>query len=44
MFHIFRGLTLSHVTVNGHTSDHVTPLNDMQQRILELLELPLASG
>jgi hypothetical protein len=32
------------VTVNDHTSDHLTPLNDMQQRILELLELPLASG
>lgn len=42
MLHTFHGLTLSQVTVNGHTFDHVTPLNDVQQRVLELLELPLA--
>jgi transposase len=42
MLRTFHGLTLSQVTVNGHTFDHVTPLKDVQQRVLELLELPLA--
>jgi len=42
MLRTFRGLTLSQVTINGQTFDHVTPLNDVQQRILELLEFPMA--
>ena len=42
MLRTLRGLTLSHVTINGQTFDHVTPLNDVQQRILALLEFPMA--
>lgn len=42
MLRTFRGLTLSQVTINGPSFDHVTPLNDVQQRILELLEFPMA--
>jgi transposase len=38
----FRGLTLSQVTINDQTFDPVTPLNDVQQRRLELLEFPMA--
>ena len=37
----FRGMTLSSITVNGQSFLHLTPLNDVQQRILTLLELPL---
>jgi transposase len=37
----FRGVTLSSITVNGQSFLHLTPLNDGQQRILALLELPL---
>jgi transposase len=41
MLRTFRGLTLSQVTVNGQTFDHVTPLNGVQQCVLALLEFPL---
>ena len=37
----FRGVTLSSMTVNGQSFLHLTPLNEVQQRILALLELPL---
>jgi len=37
----FRGVTLSSITVNGQSFLHLTPLNEVQQRILTLLELPL---
>jgi transposase len=42
MLRTLRGLTLSQVTINDQTVDHVTPRNDVQQRILELLEFPMA--
>jgi transposase len=41
MLRIFRGITLSKITINGQTSEHLTPLNNVQRRILELLGLPL---
>jgi len=37
----FCGVTLSRITLNGKTYDHLTPLNAVQQRILALLEMPL---
>ena len=40
MLRAFRGVTLSRITLNGKTYDHLTPLNAVQQRILELLEMP----
>jgi transposase len=36
-----RGLTLSRIIVDGEPHDHLTPLNKVQKRILELMELPL---
>jgi len=42
MLRTLRGLTLSQVTIKGQTFDHVTPLNDVQQRILALREFPMA--
>jgi transposase len=36
-----RGVTLSSMTVNGQSLLPLTPLNEVQQRILALLELPL---
>jgi transposase len=41
MLRPFRGVTLSSMTVNGQSFLHLTPLNDVQQRILALLDLPL---
>jgi transposase len=41
MLRAFRGVTLSQFTIGGPTYDHLTPLNEVQQRILELLEMPL---
>jgi transposase len=41
LLRIFRGITLSRITLQGKTYDYLTPLNETQQRILELLEMPL---
>jgi len=41
MLRTFRGITLSKITFSGQTSEHLTPLNKVQMRILELLGLPL---
>jgi len=38
-----RGLTLSRITINGKTHHHLTPLNDVQQRLLALMEVSLES-
>jgi len=38
----FRGITLSIVHLSDRTICHVTPLSDLQRRILELLELPVS--
>lgn len=40
MLRTFRGITLSKIIINGHISEHLTPLNSVQRRILELLGLP----
>jgi transposase len=39
MLQAFRGLTLSQITVEGQMDDHLTPLNEVQQRILALMEV-----
>jgi transposase len=36
----FRGITLSRVTINGETYEHLTPLNPVQERIVELIRIP----
>jgi transposase len=36
----FRSLTLSRIIIDGKPHDHLTPLNKVQKRILELMELP----
>lgn len=41
MLRSFRGLTLSRIIIDGKAHDHLTPLNKVQKRILELMELPL---
>jgi transposase len=41
MLRAFRGLTLSRIIIDGKPHDHLTPLNKVQKRILELMELPL---
>jgi hypothetical protein len=41
MLPAFRGMTLSRMTVNGETYEHVTPLTPVQERIMALLGLPL---
>ena len=41
MLHVFRGLTLSRITVNGETYEHLTPLTPVQERIVELIGIPL---
>jgi transposase len=41
MLRSFRGLTLSRIIIDGKAHDHLTPLNEVQKRILELMELPL---
>src|SRR5262244_2594565 len=41
MLHVFRGLTLSRITVNGETYDHLTPLTPVQERIVALIGIPL---
>jgi len=35
-----RGVTLSRITIDGKTYDHMTPLHAVPQRILALLEMP----
>jgi transposase len=40
MLRAFGGITLSHITLNAHTAEHLTPLNAVQKRILQLLGLP----
>ena len=40
MLRAFRGVTLSRIRLHGRSYDHMTPLNAVQQRILELLEMP----
>lgn len=41
MLRAFRGLTLSRIIIDGKPHDHLTPLNKVQKRILELMKLPL---
>src|SRR6266702_2216371 len=36
----FRGITLSRVTINGETYEHLTPLNPVQERIVALIRIP----
>jgi transposase len=36
----FRGITLSRVTINGETYEHLTPLNLVQERIIALIRIP----
>jgi transposase len=35
-----RGITLSRVTINGETYEHLTPLNPVQERIVALMRIP----
>jgi len=41
MLPVFRGITLSRITVNGETYEHLTPLTPVQERIVELIGIPL---
>jgi len=41
MLHVFRGITLSRITVDGETYEHLTPLTPVQERIVELIGIPL---
>ena len=43
MLHVFRGITLSRITVDGETYEHLTPLTPVQERIVELIGIPLES-
>jgi len=43
MLRALRGLTLSRITIHGKTPHHLTPWNDVQQRLLALMEVSLAS-
>jgi transposase len=36
----FRGITLSRVTINGETYEHLTPLNPVQECIVALIRIP----
>ena len=40
MLQAFRGVTLSRIKIDGKLHDYLTPLNDVQKRILELMEVP----
>ena len=40
MLRAFRGLMLSRIIIDGKPQDYLTPLNKVQKRILELMELP----
>jgi transposase len=41
MLSAFRGVTLSRIKINGKLHEYLTPLKDVQQRILALRQLPL---
>jgi len=41
LLHVFRGITLSRIMINGETYEHLTPLNPVQERIVELIGIPL---
>jgi transposase len=41
MLHVFRGITLSRITVDGETYEHLTPLTPVQERIVGLIGIPL---
>ena len=41
MLQAFRGVTLSRIKIDGKLHEHLTPLNDVQKRILKLMEVPL---
>jgi len=43
MLQAFRGVTLSRIKIDGKLYEHLTPLNDVQKRILVLMEVPLES-
>jgi transposase len=43
MLQAFRGVTLSRIKIDGKLHEHLTPLNDVQKRILVLMEVPLES-
>ena len=34
-------MTLSRIMIDGKLQEHLTPLNDVQKRILELMKVPL---
>ena len=36
-------MTLSRIKIDGKLHEHLTPLNDVQKRILVLMEVPLES-
>jgi transposase len=40
MLPVFRGITLSRITVKGETYEHLTPLTPVQERIVGLIGLP----
>ena len=41
MLSVFRGVTLSHIKIEGKLHEHLTPLNAVQKRILALMEVSL---
>ena len=41
MLQAFRGVTRSRIQIDGKLHEHLTPLNDVQKRILTLMEVPL---
>ena len=41
LLHAFKGLALSFVTVAGQTYRHVSPLSEVQHKILDLLDYPV---
>jgi transposase len=40
MLQALRGVTLSRIKIDGKLHDYLTPLHDVQKRILELMEVP----
>ena len=43
MLSVFRGVTLSHIKIEGPLPEHLTPLKAVQKRILTLMEIPRES-
>jgi transposase len=43
MLAVCRGVTLSHIKIEGKLHEHLPPLNAVQKRILTLMEIPLES-